>query len=93
MATGLSLNYLERLEGSAIPKVHMYTVEKIADALLVSLDDLTDESPPPEPPPPLPPVLAQIADLGGFLIAWSLAGLFVVVLSFLATQLVNLPVW
>lgn len=77
-ASGLSLRFIERLEDGALMKAHPFTLDKIADALVVRLDELLSLDDPPDPPPPLPDELAFAADVFGFLIAALVVSGFVV---------------
>jgi transcriptional regulator with XRE-family HTH domain len=93
-ATGLSLRFIERLEDGAHQKVHPITIERVADALIVGLDDLLSQDEPPEPPPPLPRSMAMMADVfstGIALVVLAVVALILLVVATYARSILSPP--
>lgn len=83
-ATGLSSDFISRVEDGVMRKVHPYTLEKIANALAISLQELLDDKPPPAPPPPAPPLIGGVADWIGEVLA---VGVFLVAAAIISSLL------
>lgn len=68
-ASGVSVRQIEKIEGEEVGVVHTLILEKLADALLVRLEDILDNSPPPTPAPQVPSALRGVADAISLMIA------------------------